>query len=80
MGAHLHEAHRSRSDAEMISKIEVGLQELEETRYWILLLLEAELASEILIDPILIEIRELMAILVASVKSLKRRGSIAKYR
>ena len=31
VGAHYREAFRSRSDAEFISKIEVGLQELEET-------------------------------------------------
>ena len=33
VGAHYREAFRSRSDAEFISKIEVGLQELEETLY-----------------------------------------------
>jgi len=35
VGAHYREAQRSRSTAEFISKIEVGLQELEETDYWI---------------------------------------------
>ena len=33
VGAHVHEGKRSRSDAEMISKTEVALQELEETVY-----------------------------------------------
>ncbi len=31
VGAHYREAYRSRSDAEFISKLEGGLQELEET-------------------------------------------------
>ncbi len=35
VGAHYREAQRSRSTAEFISKVEVALQELEETDYWI---------------------------------------------
>jgi len=33
VGAHVREGKRSRSDAELVSKIEGGLQELEETVY-----------------------------------------------
>lgn len=35
VGAQYREACRARSDAEFISKIESGLQELEETMYWL---------------------------------------------
>lgn len=35
VGAHYHEAQRAKSDADFISKIEGGLQELEETGYWL---------------------------------------------
>ena len=35
VGAHYREAFRSRSDAEFISKLEGGLQELDETEYWL---------------------------------------------
>jgi four helix bundle protein len=80
VGAHLHEAHRSRSDSEMISKIEVGMQELEESRYWILLLTEAGFVDLAKVEPILNEIRELMAILVASVRSLKQRSPAPRTR
>lgn len=45
VGAHYHEAIRARSPAEFISKVEVGLQELEETIYWIDLLCEAQIVS-----------------------------------
>ncbi|HXG12156.1 MAG TPA: four helix bundle protein [Gemmataceae bacterium] len=38
VGAHYREAMRSRSNAEFISKLEGGLQELEETAYWLELL------------------------------------------
>jgi four helix bundle protein len=33
-GAHCREAFRGRSDAELISKLETALQELDETIYW----------------------------------------------
>lgn len=42
-GAHYREAYRSRSDAEYIAKIELALQELEETGYWMELLAGAEI-------------------------------------
>jgi len=38
VGAHYREAHRAKSDADFINKIEGGLQELEETQYWLELL------------------------------------------
>src|SRR5438128_1666485 len=41
VGAHYREACRARSTAEFISKIEGGLQELDETTYWLELLTES---------------------------------------
>ena len=41
VGAHYREAQRAKSDADFISKIEGGLQELDETAYWLELLVEA---------------------------------------
>jgi four helix bundle protein len=43
VGAHYREASHARSDAEFISKIEAGLQELKEARYWFELLRDAEI-------------------------------------
>ena len=45
VGAHYSESRRSRSSAEFISKLEVGLQELEETKYWMELLHESKISS-----------------------------------
>ena len=42
VGAHYREAQRAKSDADFISKIEGGLQELDETAYWLELLIAAE--------------------------------------
>ena len=73
VGAHYHEATRSRSNAEFISKIEAGLQELEETIYWINLLIDSGIVKEAQVSDLCDEADELMAILVASVKTVKNR-------
>ena len=73
VGAHYREAYRSRSDAEFVSKIEVGLQEIEETVYWFELLIESELISEKRLKNLLEEASELTAIFVTSVKKVKQR-------
>jgi len=71
VGAQYREASRSRSRAEFISKIESGLQELDETIYWLELLVEAKISNNDL-SPIVNEATELTAILVTSVKTAKR--------
>lgn len=74
VGAHYREACRSRSNAEFISKIEGGLQELEETIYWLELLIESGLISQAKLNLLLQESDELTAILVASVKKAKQNN------
>ncbi|HKO57993.1 MAG TPA: four helix bundle protein [Thermoanaerobaculia bacterium] len=73
VGANSREAFRARSTAEAISKVEIAIQELDETMYWIELLVDAEIISGKRIEPLLGEADELMAILVTSVKTMKRR-------
>ena len=73
VGAHGREAFRSRSDAELISKLEVSIQELDETMYWIELLIESKIVSARSVASLLEEANELMSILVASVRTIKRR-------
>ena len=74
VGAHVREGKRSRSNAELISKIEGGLQELEETIYWLELLADAGILQANRLEDLLDEANELIAILVASAKTLKKRG------
>ena len=73
VGAHVREGKRSRSDAELISKIEGGLQELEETVYWLELLVDAGIVKADRMKELLEEANELIAILVTSAKTLKKR-------
>ncbi|MCA1615510.1 MAG: four helix bundle protein [Acidobacteria bacterium] len=73
VGAHYHEARRARSTPEFVSKIEGGLQELEETIYWLDLLAESKIVAASRLTELHREAEELMAILVASVKTAKLR-------
>jgi four helix bundle protein len=62
---------RARSNAEFISKIEGGLQELEETAYWLELLSESETTGTNGIKSLQVEADELTAILVTCAKNAK---------
>ncbi len=73
VGAHLHESKRSRSVAEMISKTEGALQELEETIYWLELLAESGMMKSERLTDLLATADEFAAILVSGVKTLKAR-------
>ncbi len=74
VGAHYREAHRARSAAEFVSKVEGGLQELEETVYWLELLVEAGIVQPPKLTELLKEAEELTAIFVASAKTAKKSG------
>jgi four helix bundle protein len=73
VGAHYREAMRARSRAEFISKIEGGLQELEETSYWLELLADGGVLPAKRLAELRREADELIAILVTSVKTAKGR-------
>jgi four helix bundle protein len=74
VGAHYHEACRAKSDADFISKIEGGLQELEETTYWLELISEAGFFTEERLKPLHNEAEELIAMFVTMVKNVKSKG------
>jgi four helix bundle protein len=78
VGAHYREAQRAKSNADFISKIEGGLQELEETQYWLELLEESRLVPMQRLSSLNHESNELIAILVSVVKRTKSREKIVK--
>ena len=73
VGAHYREACRAKSDADFVSKIEGGLQELEETLYWLELMAESQIFSEERIKPLHEEAEELLAMFVTMVKNVKAK-------
>jgi four helix bundle protein len=74
VGAHYREAVRARSNAEFISKLEGGMQELEESSYWLELLVEAGIVPTEKLQPLMSEVGELMAILVTCVKKARMKS------
>jgi four helix bundle protein len=60
---------RARSKAEFIAKIGVVLEEADEALLWLELIVAAKLMPSKRVDPLLIEARELVAIMAASRKS-----------
>ncbi len=73
VGAHYREGRRARSTAEFVSKLETGLQELEETCYWLELLVQSGMMSEEKLKDLREKADELTAILVTCVKKAKSR-------
>ncbi|MGB7159840.1 MAG: four helix bundle protein [Tepidisphaeraceae bacterium] len=71
VGAHYREACRARSDAEFISKIEGGLQELDETAYWLELLDESKLCEILDLARLHREVDELIRMFVTMVRNVK---------
>jgi four helix bundle protein len=72
VGAHYREACRARSVAEYISKIAGGLQELEETVYWLELITEAQIIPLARLQDMLDEAQEIMAIMGTLLKKAKK--------
>lgn len=72
-GAHYREAQRAKSDADFISKLEGGLQELEESAYWLELLGAAEIIPPERLIALHTETEELIAIYVSMVRKVKQR-------
>jgi four helix bundle protein len=71
VGAQYREACRSRSNSEFISKMQSSLQELDETAYWLELLVEGEMVSADQLSELRKETDELIAIFVSSVKTAR---------
>ena len=73
VAANYREASRARSDAELKSKLGIVEQELDETLFWLELLVEGEIVSANLLKDLMVETEELLKITVTSIKTLKSR-------
>jgi four helix bundle protein len=71
VGANFREAYRARSDAEFVCKLGDCLKELEETYYWLELLVDAEIISGDRLTRLLEECNQLIAILTTISKKVK---------
>ena len=73
VGANYREANRSRSDAEFIAKIGDCLKELDETEYWLELLVDSEVVPSPRMTELLDETNQLLAIFTTISKNTKKR-------
>lgn len=78
IGAHYREGNRAKSDADFIHKLETALQELDETSYWLELIIEAKIFNEKRVKPLIDETHELSAIFTTIVKKVKERRNKSK--
>jgi four helix bundle protein len=74
VGANYREASRGRSKAEFISKIGDSLKEIEETEYWLELLIDSGCVSARQMANLLDETRQLTAIFTTIDKNAKGRS------
>ena len=72
VGAHYREASRARSIAEYVSKMAVGLQELDETSYWLELLVSDHIVPADHVAPVAIEADELSRMFVACLRTAQQ--------
>jgi four helix bundle protein len=72
-GANYRSACRARSTADFISKMGVVEEELDESIYWIELLVESGILKSKTVDVLVKEANELLSITMASINTAKRR-------
>ncbi|MCP4357416.1 MAG: four helix bundle protein [Chloroflexi bacterium] len=73
VGANYRAACRAKSTADFISKMGTVEEEADESLYWMELLVEADIMQESLLQPLMQEADELVAITVSSINTAKQR-------
>ena len=74
-GANYRAACRARSKAEFIAKLGIVEEELDETLYWLEVLVEAGFLAQKDADPLAKEANELLGIVVASIRTTRKRST-----
>ncbi len=75
IGALVREAEYAQSKKDFINKLNVALKEANETEYWLLLLKDSGYLNEKMLSSVLPEIKELIKLLISSLKTAKQRNS-----
>ncbi|MCY7351494.1 MAG: four helix bundle protein [Cytophagaceae bacterium] len=76
IGANLEEANQAESLADFIHKLSVSNKEAHETYYWLRLLRDSECLDGRLADSLLADCSELIGMLIASIKTNKRKQAL----
>ena len=78
IGASYREARRGRSKADFAAKIEVCVQEADESLYWLELLADSRMVRPELLRDLQKEASQLVAIFAASAKTARPRSDVRK--
>lgn len=78
IGANYRAACRAKSTADMIAKLKIVEEESDETIYWLELLLESKSLPQSEVSELIKETDEILAMTVASIKTLRNRISNRK--
>ena len=73
VGANYRAACRARSKAEFIAKLGIVEEEADECAYWIELLTDGKVMRAALLSDLLVEANEIVAMVVASIKTTRRK-------
>ncbi len=73
VGANYRAACRAKSVPDMIAKLSIVEEEADETLYWLELLAEANVIPVARLEDLMQETNEIVAIIVASIKTLRAR-------
>lgn len=73
IGANVREAQSAQRDRDFLHKLEIALKEARETEYWFLVLAQSEVVKEQNIKALQQESSEIIKILVAITKKLKKK-------
>lgn len=71
VGANYRAACRAKSTADFIYKIEIIIEEADESMYWLEVITEADLLNISITEPYIKEANELVSIFVATAKTVK---------
>jgi four helix bundle protein len=72
IGANVEESQAAQSTADFVHKLEISLKEARETRYWLRLLIAAEIVSSSRLVPLLNEANEIVKILASIIVKTKQ--------
>ena len=73
VAANYRAACRGRSKAEFVSKLAIVEEEADETMFWLELIKEMEISKDPLVDDLINESDEIVAIMVSSIRTTKKR-------
>ena len=78
VGANYRAACRAKSTADLIAKLSIVEEEADETIYWLELLVESSLISSEKLKDLMQEASEILAMTVASIKTLRNKEKQSK--